>query len=137
MVVPTPVTWSTWTVMARLAGGTSMLRIVPAGRLAERLAAIELGVGDDGLADRPARGPGETSPKAVALRPSMRQVDRLDLVGGDRGAERDVGGRDDGRLRGSAVSSAVVWPGGQSTAMNATIARKTPMSRTKRLERFK
>jgi hypothetical protein len=30
IVVPTPVTWSTWTVIARLVGGTSMSPIVPA-----------------------------------------------------------------------------------------------------------
>ena len=95
MTVPTPVTWSTWTVMARLPVGTSMSRIVPAP-VAPNVSAVSCA---------PVRTCWRTvwpmtwvtSPNAVgvcALQPAAAVSVTMSAVTCD--TERDVDGRDDG-----------------------------------------
>ena len=137
MTVPTPVTWSTWTVIARRPGGTRMSRIWPAWPPVSVRPVMAASLTTACRTVWPRTW--EVSPNASTSRPAsgfcwtvtisavMRAPRAMSFVAMTVAAS--VGSR---------VAGSSPPPGRRKrTATNATIARKTPTSKTKRLERFK
>ena len=138
MTVPTPLTWSTWTAIARCPTGTWTSMIAPVKPPLRVVAVIWAPVATGWRAIWPTTC--DTSVKA----PGLIAVEGDDLgrhlVGADPRRQRDVGWRrrrPDPRSGGLSCPSPAALRTRSRIPTKATIARKTPTSRTSRFERFK